>query len=543
MKKIPLLCSFLFLLGLGTTQAQFTNIHNFYDTLGMFPVGKLVLSGNTLYGMTSGTYYPVTNYGNIYSVNTDGTGFKVLWNFNESYDSNGAYPYGSLTLVGGKLYGMTSSGGVNGTGNIFKINTDGSGYHDLWDFDYGGDTNGSDPNAALLQIGKKLYGMTEEGGIDNDGNIFSIDTDGSNYHDILDFNYSNGAEPEGSLINSAGVLYGMSNYGGANGDGNAFRIDTDGTHFVDLIDFNNINGGYPEGSLTLSGNKLFGMTADGGGGYDDGVIFSVDSNGSNFKDLLIFNYNNGEDPEGDLTLSGNTLYGMTSYGGAPSFDGNLFEIDTDGTNFNQLVAFNATNGENPYGSLTLSEGTLYGVTNGGGSWGWGIVFSDDICNLLTVTHDSVYDNGTHNGIAVVYANGGPTPYSYLWAPGGQTTDSISHLSAGTYTCTVTDANGCKNISSVTVKSTTGINNMAANAGNIIVYPNPNNGNFTIQLSGVSDKSSVEVYNTMGQMVYTGALASGNNTVDLNTKSNGVYLYRIISETGSLINQGKLVIQK
>ena len=41
--------------------------------------------------------------------------------------SNGAYPYGSLTLSGGTLYGMTRLGGTNGDGNIFSLNTDGSG--------------------------------------------------------------------------------------------------------------------------------------------------------------------------------------------------------------------------------------------------------------------------------------------------------------------------------------------------------------------------------------------------------------------------------
>lgn len=42
------------------------------------------------------------------------------------------------------------------------------------------------------------------------------------------------------------------------------------------------------------------------------------------------------------------------------------------------------------------------------------------------------------GTATVIASGGTPPYSYLWSPGGQTTSSITNLTAGTYTCTVTD---------------------------------------------------------------------------------------------------------
>ena len=54
--------------------------------------------------------------GNIFSINTDGTGFQNLFSFN---GTNGAYPYGDLTLSGSTLYGMTYMGG-SGKGNIFR---------------------------------------------------------------------------------------------------------------------------------------------------------------------------------------------------------------------------------------------------------------------------------------------------------------------------------------------------------------------------------------------------------------------------------------
>ena len=64
-------------------------------------------------------------------MNTDGTDYQVLHEFAGKPD-DGAHPYGSLTLVGSKLYGMTStggsggiSGGGSGYGVIFSIDTNG----------------------------------------------------------------------------------------------------------------------------------------------------------------------------------------------------------------------------------------------------------------------------------------------------------------------------------------------------------------------------------------------------------------------------------
>lgn len=60
---------------------------------------------------------------------------------------------------------------------------------------------------------------------------------------------------------------------------------------------------------------------------------------------------------------------------------------------------------------------------------------------LTATHTDVSCTGTPLGTATVTALAGRPPYTYSWAPGGQTTPSVTGLAAGTYTCTVTDSGG------------------------------------------------------------------------------------------------------
>lgn len=59
-------------------------------------------------------------------------------------------------------------------------------------------------------------------------------------------------------------------------------------------------------------------------------------------------------------------------------------------------------------------------------------------------------NGICTGVASVSPSGGISPYTYLWSPGGATTSGISNLCAGSYTCLITDANGCTNNYTTTI---------------------------------------------------------------------------------------------
>jgi trimeric autotransporter adhesin len=91
--------------------------------------------------------------------------------------------------------------------------------------------------------------------------------------------------------------------------------------------------------------------------------------------------------------------------------------------------------------------------------------------------------------------------------------------------------------------TTGIPHINNNDG-ISIFPNPSNGTFTLSLSNVNEKCTVEIYNIVGEKIYTETIQTqNNNTIDLTGRPNGMYFYRVLKETGELVGSGKIIIEK
>ncbi len=104
-------------------------------------------------------------------ISTANAQFATLHEFAGGYD-DGRNPYGGLTPSGSTLYGMTPIGGSNDYGVIFRINTNGSNYINMHAF-AGGSGDGKQPlYGALVEIGSYYYGMTSKGGINGNGVVF-----------------------------------------------------------------------------------------------------------------------------------------------------------------------------------------------------------------------------------------------------------------------------------------------------------------------------------------------------------------------------------
>ncbi|MCF8461640.1 MAG: T9SS type A sorting domain-containing protein [Flavobacteriales bacterium] len=411
----------LSILGLsGIANAQFTNLYSFSATPdGSQPNADLVSDGTFLYGMT--TNGGTNSLGTIFKIKPDGTGYEKLLDFDGA--TNGSSPYGSLITDGTFLYGMTTDGGINGLGTIFKIMNDGTGYVKLLDFEFAGVVNAYGPRGSLVSDGTFLYGMTLYGGAGNYGNIFKIGTDGTGYQEISDFGANvNGGSPIGSLLLDGAYLYGMAYNGGTNGAGTVFKLMTNGSGLETVLDFDGTsNGSNPYGSLISDGTYLYGM-ATSGGTNNMGTIFKIMPNGTGYVKLLDFDgTTNGMDPRGDLVFDGTFLYGMTADGGLNDY-GTMFKIMPDGTGYEKLLDFSGpTDGNTPYGSLISVGNSLYGMTFYGGANWEGNIFKYGPCS-------PTYSLLTHSSCASSY-----------------TLNSITYTASGNYTQTITNVAGCDSV--------------------------------------------------------------------------------------------------
>ena len=393
---------------------------------------SLTLGENVLYGMTDSG--GSAHLGSIFRVSTGGGGYEVIHDFtNAGPNSGGAAPLGSLTLAGSVLYGMTAAGGIvppNGPpsngGTVFRINTDGSGFQVLHGFTGSqlfGSNDGAAPYGAVTISGSTIYGMTRFGGSGAKGTIFSLNTDGSGFSLLHSFTGSanDGAGPQGSLTLVGSKLYGMTNGGGENGEGTVFCMNTDGSGFALLHSFGAFGSGdglepIAGNGLTLVGTTLYGVTFNGGA-YQNGAIFSINTDATGYKLIHSLDAGDGAGPFGALTLSGSQLYGMTNgYGGTPVGTlGHIFAMSLDGRAFTVIHTFAGSpdDGIIPTGDPVLSPdgGILYGMTQYGGSHDNGTIFSAPASGSLT--NAELFDLVPSAGVVSSVFDGGTTRYTVL----------------------------------------------------------------------------------------------------------------------------------
>ncbi|HEY2103816.1 MAG TPA: choice-of-anchor tandem repeat GloVer-containing protein, partial [Chthoniobacterales bacterium] len=453
----------------GQVTAQtFTTLRSLGGNDGGQPLGKLTLSGSTLYG-TASNAGSNANAGTVFAINSDGTGFRAVHTFN-SGSTDGARPSAGLVLSGNRLFGTTAAGGASGLGTVFALNTDGTGFTLLHSF--AGAGQGADAEGDLILSGNTLYGtarFSSGGNSPGDGIVFAVNTDGTGFRIVHSFSAAtDGAQPVAGLVLLGNVLFGTASTGGnAVNGGTVFAVNTDGTGFFVLHRFGGIDGVDPESGLTLSGSTLFGTTVGGGNGnQSQGTIFAVNTDGTGFHLLRSFvAASDGSLPRAGLTLSGNTLYGTTTASG-PSRGGTIFSINTDGTKFTVLHPFTSggIDGFNPGAEVLVFGNALFGTTEVGGTFNAGTVFRFSQGGILS----PLAANSTIGQLFVyqIVSDNKPTSYDAFGLPPDLTIDTTTGIISGVPTQS--------GLTPVTI-SATGASGTQSGTLNITIKPQPASG--------------------------------------------------------------------
>ena len=328
------------------------------------------LYGTTRYAARSGTNLSV-GAGTVFRITQAGTGFTTLHTFNVT--AHGAYPDRQLIEDATWLYGVTTLGGNSGTGTAFRLRKSDGFFQVLHHFaaidgtganssGTGAIREGAFPASSLTLSGGRLYGVTSGGGANlktissgtaglittGTGTLYSLNVDGTGFTThynfsalddtatdpndstkILSYN-TDGVQPSGTLLEvSPGVLWGVTSDGGnpaagtATGYGTVFSYNSLNSTLTAVHAFNNDNGAVPSGTLVkdrLSG-VIYGATLSGSATTTPvrqfGGLFRITPGTGVFAEEYTLAFTQGSNLTGGLIqASDNDLYTTTSFGNA-----------------------------------------------------------------------------------------------------------------------------------------------------------------------------------------------------------------------------------
>jgi uncharacterized repeat protein (TIGR03803 family) len=330
---------------------------------------------------------------------------SILYNFTGGTD--GRYPFSGLVMdANGSLYGTTPYGGkLAGFGVVFQLSppvVQGGAWTETVLYTFSNGQDGSTPNGALVfDASGNLYGAAANGGQGHGGTVFKLAppaTSGGTwtFSIVHSFNsspssssYAGGCAPgSGVTLGPNGSLYGTTYFCGANGGGVVFKLTPPangqiGWRETVLHTFGAFNtagdGNFPETGVEIGkGGVLFGTTTVGGSA-NLGTVYQLVppvTSGGAWTENIIHNFSglaDGSGPlAGNLAINANgAVFGTASEGGANG-GGVVFWLTPPAVSGNPwvetvLVAF--PSGTQPYESLLLRNGAIYGTATQAGIFG------------------------------------------------------------------------------------------------------------------------------------------------------------------------------
>jgi uncharacterized repeat protein (TIGR03803 family) len=354
------------------------------------------------------------------------SGFRIVYSFKGGRD--GAQPYSAPVELGGLLYGTTAEGGTGcsglGCGTVFAIDATGS---ERVVYRFTSPRHGSGPLTRLLALRGALYGTTH--GADRNivfgvtpagdlrtlytlppatysdvsltaggGELYgTVSSGGTFYGEIYAVNPSTGQsrivrsftkssdlrDPSSNLLPWNGSFYGVARTLEASG-GTIYRLSPDGAmrkRFVFPLGTAKTDapyGAFPSGLVELNG-RFYGATVRTSGDPSQlarrSIVFEYDPVKNSVRVVHRFSKDETGVVQANLTALNGKLYGTMIFNGS-ALRGALFEVDPVSGAGRVLHRFTGRNdGGKPIAGVSAADGVLYGTAFGGGSYGYGVVFS------------------------------------------------------------------------------------------------------------------------------------------------------------------------
>lgn len=365
-----------------------TLLHSFSGGSDGADPNAVVDVGGTLYGTTrfGGSTNCPSGCGTVFSYSTATKIYEQVYAFTGDIHAShdGAEPGGGLVQVGKELYGTTNQGGTHNLGTVFAIDLPTGKERVLYSFagTTGGGSDGASPSSGLLKVVVEgvttLYGTTTAGGVGY-GTVFDIIPGSRGDYIVHRFlgGTADGSDPQAGLIDLGGVLYGTTSAGGTYSGGTIFSLTLSGTETV-LHSFDSVlDGSYPQAALFDLSGIFYGTAADGGQ-FGSGTLYSInpEKTGSftNLHSFIEF-ANDGATPDSALINVKGTLYGVSIEGGTVG-DGNVFAYNAK-PGVVSVYSFTGGTGDgsSPGGNLIAVNGLFYGTTSAGGADREGTLYS------------------------------------------------------------------------------------------------------------------------------------------------------------------------
>ena len=167
-----------------------------------------------------------------------------------------------------------------------------------------------------------------------------------------------------------------------------------------------------------------------------------------------------------------------------------------------------------------------------------ITYSPDACDNVSIAiTDTVYDSQEVGAISIGVTGGTPQ-YTYSWTGPNSYVSSVQNPNdiphQGTYTVVVTDVIGCVGTKDVIVGGIVTVEELSLE-NNVNLFPNPNNGEFTLAMSGLEGVYTISIKNVVGQTISTETVnvsGSMNKTISNRDLNKGIYFVEVSDNAGA-----------